>query len=72
VTGFYVADDGPGVPEADREQVFERGYTTSDGGTGFGLAIVRDIVDAHGWTVDVRTSAAGGARFDVTTTPADR
>ncbi|MFC7019621.1 MULTISPECIES: PAS domain S-box protein [Haloarcula] len=72
VTGFYVADDGPGVPEAERDQVFERGYTTNSNGTGFGLAIVRDVVDAHDWTVDLRASAAGGARFDVTTTPADR
>ncbi|MFB6270507.1 MAG: sensor histidine kinase, partial [Halobacterium sp.] len=64
--GFYVADDGPGVPAADRDQVFDRGFTTSDDGTGFGLAIVDEIADAHGWDVDVTESDAGGARFEVT------
>jgi len=61
--GFYVADDGPGIPEADRGDVFESGYTTSDDGTGFGLAIVERVSDAHGWTVDVTDAESGGARF---------
>jgi signal transduction histidine kinase len=64
--GFYVADDGPGVPESDRETVFDRGYTTTDGGTGFGLAIVRDIAQAHDWAVTLTESASGGARFEFT------
>ena len=64
--GFAVADDGPGIPESEREQVFESGYTTTPGGTGFGLAIVREIADAHGWTVTVTESEAGGARFEFT------
>ena len=64
--GFYVADDGPGIPEDEREQVFERGYTTSDDGTGFGLAIVSEIVDAHGARITVSESEDGGTRFDVT------
>jgi signal transduction histidine kinase len=64
--GFYVADDGPGIPSEDRERVFESGYSTSEDGTGFGLAIVREIADAHGWDVDVCESEAGGARFEVT------
>ncbi|MFB6117452.1 sensor histidine kinase [Halosegnis sp.] len=64
--GFYVADDGPGIPESERERVFERGYTTSDSGTGFGLRIVRDIAGGHGWSVSVTESEAGGARFEVT------
>ncbi|MFB6271074.1 MAG: sensor histidine kinase, partial [Halobacterium sp.] len=63
--GFYVADDGPGIPESERDAVFEGGYTTAEDGTGFGLAIVEDIVEAHGWTVDVTASEDGGARFDV-------
>ncbi len=62
--GFYVADDGPGIPREEREQVFEHGYTTDDG-TGFGLAIVERIVDAHGWSIDVGEGDRGGARFDV-------
>jgi PAS domain S-box-containing protein len=63
--GFYVEDDGPGIPADDRERVFERGHTTSEDGTGFGLAIVAEIVDAHGWTVEVTESEAGGARFEI-------
>jgi signal transduction histidine kinase len=63
--GFYVADDGVGIPEADRETVFESGYTTNEDGTGFGLAIVTDIADAHGWDVTVTESETGGARFEI-------
>ncbi|MBV0900597.1 hybrid sensor histidine kinase/response regulator [Haloarcula salina] len=68
--GFFVEDDGPGLSEDDREQVFERGYTTSDDGTGFGLAIVKQIAEAHGGDVAVTESEAGGARFEVTGIPA--
>jgi PAS domain S-box-containing protein len=64
--GFYVADDGPGIPEKHRDSVLEQGYTTSDSGTGFGLAIINTVVDAHGWDVAVTESESGGARFDVT------
>ncbi len=64
--GFYVADDGPGIPESDRPHVFDSGYTTDETGTGFGLAIVSEIVDAHDWEIDVGTSATGGARFEIT------
>ncbi|MFB6268949.1 MAG: histidine kinase N-terminal 7TM domain-containing protein [Halobacterium sp.] len=64
--GFYVADDGPGIPESDRDAVFERGYTTSDDGTGLGLAIVADIADAHGWDLALAESESGGARVNVT------
>jgi PAS domain S-box-containing protein len=66
--GFYVADDGPGIPLGARERVFERGYSTSREGTGFGLAIVADVVAVHGWTVEATESADGGARFEVTVT----
>jgi signal transduction histidine kinase len=64
--GFYVADDGDGIPPDDRGEVFESGYSTNDDGTGFGLAIVKGIVDAHGWDVTVTESAEGGARFEIT------
>ncbi|WP_276273521.1 GAF domain-containing protein [Haloarcula litorea] len=64
--GFYVADDGPGVPEGERDRIFESGYSTREEGTGFGLKIVSEIADAHGWAVDVTESAAGGARFEIT------
>ncbi|MFB6194721.1 MAG: PAS domain S-box protein [Haloplanus sp.] len=65
--GFYVSDDGPGIPASKRERVFESGYSTTDGGTGFGLDIVSAIVEAHGWTITVGESDDGGARFDVST-----
>ena len=66
-----VADDGPGIPEADRERVFERFTRLDDaraapgtGGTGLGLAIAREIVERHGGTIRVdpdRTTAAPGS-----------
>jgi len=46
--------------------VFEAGYSTEDGGTGFGLRIVRDIVEAHGWEIACTAAESGGARFEVT------
>jgi PAS domain S-box-containing protein len=65
-SGFYPADDGGGIPAEQREAVFESGYTTTDGGTGFGLAIVKEIAAAHDWSVSVTESDAGGARFEFT------
>jgi len=64
--GFYIADDGPGVPPADREAVFEPGHSMAESGTGFGLAIVEEIVEAHGWGIGVTDSWADGARFEIT------
>jgi signal transduction histidine kinase len=69
--GFFVADDGPGIPEADREAVFDAGVTTRDSGTGVGLSIVETVAEAHGWSVAITESADGGARFEFTgATPA--
>jgi len=62
--GFFVEDDGVGIPEEVRERVFERGVSSDEGGTGFGLAIVAEIADAHGWEVAVTESDEGGARFE--------
>jgi signal transduction histidine kinase len=64
--GFYVADDGEGIPEAEREKVFDTGYTTTSDGTGFGLNIVAEIAEAHGWAVEAVEAADGGARFEFT------
>jgi len=64
-TGFFIEDDGPGILESEREQVFERGHTTSESGTGFGLSIVEQIADAHGWDVMIGEGADGGARFEI-------
>jgi len=63
--GFYVEDDGPGIPPEHRAEVFENGFTTAETGTGFGLAIVETIVAAHGWEIAVAADAADGARFEV-------
>nr|WP_179233330.1 ATP-binding protein [Halorubrum ezzemoulense] len=57
-----IGDDGPGIPAEERERVTERGVSLG-GGTGLGLAIVGDIAEAHGWTLSVAESDAGGARF---------
>lgn len=64
--GFYVADDGPGIPPEKREDVFESGYSTKEEGTGFGLSIVRGIVEAHGWEIRITESSDGGTRFEIT------
>ena len=64
--GFYVADDGPGISEGNRERIFEAGYSTDSEGTGYGLQIVKKIATAHEWSVRVTESDAGGARFEVT------
>ncbi|MFB6183896.1 MAG: PAS domain S-box protein [Haloarculaceae archaeon] len=65
--GFYVEDDGPGIPDDDREAIFEAGYTTDHEGTGFGLNIVSEIVHAHGWTITATDGTDGGARFEIET-----
>jgi PAS domain S-box-containing protein len=62
--GFYVADDGPGIPADERETVFESGHSTDPAGTGLGLAIVDRVASAHGWSVTVAEGEAGGARFE--------
>ncbi len=63
--GFYVADDGSGIPDDCKPHVFEPGQSSDDHGTGLGLAIVARIADLHGWDVDVTDSASGGARFEI-------
>ncbi|MEU4340535.1 HAMP domain-containing sensor histidine kinase [Nocardia sp. NPDC023852] len=67
-----VADDGPGVPEADRTRIFQRFVRLDDarsrdeGGAGLGLAIVRDVVERHGGDIRVTDGIDSGARFVVT------
>ncbi|MFB6135137.1 MAG: ATP-binding protein [Halobacteriaceae archaeon] len=67
--GFYVEDDGPGLPPERGEELFELGATAREGRAGFGLPIVKSVVDAHGWEIRVADSAGGGARFEVATRP---
>ena len=70
---FEVEDSGPGVPEADRELIFERFYRvlgTGVDGSGLGLPIVREIAMQHGATIQVDDARPGelapGARFTMT------
>ena len=67
--GFYVADDGPGVPDDMKTEVLEMGVSTAKdrGGTGFGLAIVSEIATGHGWSVEVADAEGGGARIEIHT-----
>jgi PAS domain S-box-containing protein len=67
-TGFYVADDGTGISADDRDAVFEAGYTTAagQGGTGLGLAYVKELADVYEWECTVTESATDGVRFEFT------
>lgn len=64
--GFYVADDGDGILENVCSSVFEPGVSTECNGSGLGLSIVAQIVNAHSWQIRVSESDAGGARFEIT------
>jgi signal transduction histidine kinase len=69
-TGFAVDDDGPGVPQGDRTDAFDSGVSGTEDGTGFGLYIVRNVAEFHGWTVTLGESPSGGLRvgFDIGST----
>jgi|APHM01.1.fsa_nt_gi Signal transduction histidine kinase len=61
---FYVEDNGPGIEKSRRKSVFEAGESSRVDGTGFGLSIVKQIVQAHDWEITVTESFDGGARFE--------
>jgi nitrogen fixation/metabolism regulation signal transduction histidine kinase len=63
---IVVEDNGPGIPDTERERVFEPYRTGSTGGLGLGLALVKGIVLAHGGSITVDEGTWGGARFRVT------
>jgi PAS domain S-box-containing protein len=63
--GFYIEDDGPGIPSDERDAVFEPGYSQSTDGTGFGLSIVKRIITAHDWRIRITDGTDGGARFEI-------
>lgn len=65
-SGIYVEDDGPGISEQKRDRIFTDGYSTGENGSGYGLTIVQQIVEAHGWDIRVTDSNTGGARFEIT------
>jgi signal transduction histidine kinase len=62
--GFFVEDDGPGIPEEKQEKVLEGGYSSREEGTGLGLSIIQGIAEAHGWSISVTEGRTGGARFE--------
>jgi len=64
--GFYIEDDGSGIPASERERVFEAGYSTGNEGIGLGLSIVAGVTNAHGWHITVEESSSGGTRFEIT------
>lgn len=66
-SGFYVADDGPGIPKDDRDEALEQGFGTTRDGEGYGLFLVATAARAHGWTVSIGESEFGGTRIDVAT-----
>lgn len=64
--GFFIEDDGPGIPADVQDDVFDHGFTTDENGNGYGLSVVRTIAGAHGWDITVTASDTGGARFEIT------
>lgn len=66
-TSFCVTDDGDGIDEADRDRIFETGYSTRAKGTGIGLNIVRQLCESHGWAVRAIEPPNGtGACIEIT------
>lgn len=63
--GFFVQDDGPGVTAVEGDSPFEAGVSTAEAVAGLGLAIVEDVVEAHGWRLDVTESRTSGAWFEI-------
>ncbi|MFC7073418.1 GAF domain-containing sensor histidine kinase [Halovenus rubra] len=62
--GFYIEDNGAGIPSENRDEVFATGTSDLPHGTGLGLAVVRRIAEAHGWSLQLSESDTGGARFE--------
>ena len=60
-----VADDGPGIPAAEREKLFLPYYSTKRRGSGLGLAIVRRVIAEHGGSIDVGDNKPRGTRFTI-------
>ncbi len=62
---YRIDDNGPGVPDSERQRIFTPFFTTRDQGTGLGLAIAHTVVALHGGSIVVEDSPLGGARFTV-------
>ena len=65
VVRLVVADNGPGIPPAEREKLFLPYYSTKRRGSGLGLAIVRRIIAEHGGSIDVGDNVPRGTRFTI-------
>jgi signal transduction histidine kinase len=63
---FEVRDDGPGVPPEHRQEIFKPYFTTNQTGTGLGLAVVQQIILAHGWEIQCLANEPKGALFRIT------
>ncbi|MFB6100516.1 MAG: PAS domain S-box protein [Candidatus Nanohalobium sp.] len=64
--GFYIEDDGKGVDEEKKLEIFDYG-SSFDQSTGLGLSIVKSIVETHDWEIELQESSDGGTRFEITT-----
>ena len=65
-SGISVKDDGIGVTGEEQELIFDPGYTTKKGMTGFGLTIAQQVALSHGWEITANTGENGGLRFEIT------
>lgn len=63
--GFYISDDGQGLPEGEPDALIKYGMSTKTNGTGLGLSIANEVAQNHDWTLTVRDGDDGGARFEV-------
>lgn len=63
--GFYIEDNGPGIPPTERENVLRLGYSTNPEGNGLGLGIVKQIIKEHDWEMTLTNGREGGARIVV-------
>ena len=60
-----ISDNGPGVPQANRAEIFKPYFTTHPEGTGLGLSVVQQIVQAHGWDIECLPNEPSGALFRI-------
>ena len=60
-----ISDTGPGIPEDEMPHIFERFYSGTGGGLGLGLAIVRELVDAHGGKIEIHSEVGKGTTVTV-------
>jgi signal transduction histidine kinase len=64
-SSIYIEDDGTGITDEKQELIFDPGYTTKNGQTGFGLTIAQQVALSHGWEITVENGDDGGLRFEI-------